>query len=249
MLKEERQNYILDKVREKNKVKSNELAIELNVSEDTIRRDLNQLSHNGLILKVHGGALSTHQNIHQFNESSIFNRENKIKVARKAISFLKDGQVVIMSGGTTNLELSRLIPQNLKLTIYTYSLPIAMRLVEHPNVEIILIGGKLHKKALVTVGVNVIKILSKIKADICFLGTSGIDLEEGVTEVGYEVSFVKRVMIASSQNVISLVTSDKLNTTQRYPICDLNDIHKIITELEPGDPILTPFVNKGVEVL
>lgn len=181
MLKEERQNYILDKVREKNKVKSNELAIELNVSEDTIRRDLNQLSHNGLILKVHGGALSTHQNIYQFNESSIFNRENKIKVAKKAISLLKDGQVVIMSGGTTNLELSRLIPQNLKLTIYTYSLPIAMHLVEHPNIEIFLIGGKLHKKALVTVGVNVIKILSKIKADICFLGTSGIDLEEGVT--------------------------------------------------------------------
>ena len=71
MLKEERQNYILDKVREKNKVKSNELSIELNVSEDTIRRDLNQLSHNGLILKVHGGALATHQNIYQFNETLI----------------------------------------------------------------------------------------------------------------------------------------------------------------------------------
>lgn len=249
MLKEERQNYILDKVREKNKVKSNELAIELSVSEDTIRRDLNQLSHNGLILKVHGGALATHQNIYQFNESSIFNRDNKNKLAKKAVSLFKEGQVVIMSGGTTNLELSRLIPQDLKLTIYTYSLPIAMQLVDHPNIEIFLIGGKLHKKALVTVGVNVVKILSKIKADICFLGTSGIDLVEGITEVGYEVSFVKRVMIASSDNVVSLVTSDKLNTTQRYPICDLNEIHKIVTELDSDDPLLIPFIKKGVEVL
>ena len=116
MLKEERQNYILEKVREKNKVKSNDLAVELNVSEDTIRRDLNQLSHNGLILKVHGGALATHQKLYQFNESSIFNRENKIKVAQKAISLLKDGQVIIMSGGTTNLEVARVVPQELKVS-------------------------------------------------------------------------------------------------------------------------------------
>ena len=249
MLKEERQNYIIDKVRDLNKVKSNELAIELNVSEDTIRRDLNQLSHKGLILKVHGGALSTHQKLYHYNESSVFNRDNKIKVAKKAISLLKDGQTIIMSGGTTNLEFSRLIPKNLKLIIYTYSLTIAMQLTEHPNVEVILIGGKLHKKALVTVGVNVVKVLSKIKADMCFLGTSGIDVEEGITEVGYEVSFVKRVMIASSNTVVALATSDKLNTSQRYPVCDLNEIHKMITDLEPDDPQLYPYIRKGMEVM
>lgn len=249
MLKEERQNYILEKVRENNKVKSNDLAVELNVSEDTIRRDLNQLSHNGLILKVHGGALATHQKLYQFNESSIFNRENKIKVAKKAISLLQDGQVIIMSGGTTNLEVARLLPKELKLTIYTFSLPIAMQLAEHPNVEVFLIGGKLHKKALVSVGVNVVKILTKIKADICFLGTSGIDVEEGITEVGYEVSFVKSVMIASSKNVVALFTSDKLDTIQRFPVCELNEIHKIVTDLSSDDPKLYPYIRKGVEVL
>ncbi len=249
MLKEERQNYILDKIRESNKVKSNELAVELNVSEDTIRRDLNQLSHDGLILKVHGGALSTHQKLYHYNESTVFNRENKIIVAKKAISLLKDGQTIIISGGTTNLEFSRLIPKDLKLIIYTYSLTIAMQLTEHPNVEIILIGGKLNKKALVTVGVNVIKVLSKIKADICFLGTSGIDVEEGITEVGYEVSFVKRVMIASSNTIIALVTQDKLNTTQRYPVCDLNEINKMITDLNPDDSQLYPYLKNGIEVI
>lgn len=249
MLKEERQNYILDRIREHNKVKSNDLAVELNVSEDTIRRDLNQLSHKGLILKVHGGALSTHQKLYHFNESSIFNRENKIIVAKKAISLLKDGQTIIMSGGTTNLELAQLIPNHLKLTVYTYSLPIAMQFTEKPNVEVFFIGGKLHKKALVTVGVSVVKILSKLKADICFLGTSGIDVEEGITEVDYEVSFIKRIMIASSENVVSLVTSDKLNSTQRYPVCDLNEINKIITDLNPDDAQLHPFISSGVEIL
>ncbi len=249
MLKEERQNYILDKIRELNKVKSNELAVELNVSEDTIRRDLNQLSHEGLILKVHGGALSTHQKLYHYNESSVFNRENKTKVAEKAISLLKDGQTIIISGGTTNLEFSRLIPKDLKLTIYTYSLTIAMQLTEHPKVDIIIVGGKLNKKALVTVGVNVIKVLSKIKADICFLGISGIEIDEGITEVGYEVSFVKRVMIASSNTIIALGTFDKLNTTQRYPVCDLNEIHKMITDLDPDDPQLIPYIKKGIEVM
>lgn len=249
MLKEERQNYILDKIRELNKVKSNELALELSVSEDTIRRDLNQLSHNGLILKVHGGALSTHQKLYHYNESSVFNRENKIIVAKKAISLLKDGQIIIMSGGTTNLEFSRLIPKNLKLTIYTYSLTIAMQLTEHANIDIIFVGGKLHKEAMVTVGVNVLKVLSKIKADLCFLGTSGIDIGEGITEVGYEVSFIKRVMIASSSIVVALLTSDKLNTKQRFPVCDLNEIHTMITDLNPDDPQLHPYIRKGMNMM
>lgn len=249
MLKKERQNYILEKLREFNRVKSNELAIELNVSEDTIRRDLNQLAYHGMILKVHGGALSTHQKLYSYNESTVFNRESKIVIAEKAISLLKDGQTIIISGGTTNLELARLLPHELKITVYTYSLTIAMQLTEHPNAEVIIIGGKLHKDALVTVGVNVVKVLSKIKADICFLGTSGLDIEEGITEVGYEVSFIKRVMIASSDMVVTLVASDKLNTTQRYPVCDLNEIHKIITELSPDDPSLHPFLRKGIDVL
>ncbi|MGB5263114.1 MAG: DeoR/GlpR transcriptional regulator, partial [Lutimonas sp.] len=166
-----------------------------------------------------------------------------------AISLLKDGQTIIISGGTTNLELARLLPHELKITVYTYSLTIAMQLTEHPNAEVIIIGGKLNKDALVTVGVNVVKVLSKIKADICFLGTSGLDIEEGITEVGYEVSFIKRVMIASSEMVVTLVTSDKLNTTQRYPVCDLNEIHKIITELSPDDPLLYPFLRKGIDVI
>ena len=249
MLKEERQNYILGKIRELNKVKSNELAIELGVSEDTIRRDLNQLSHNGLILKVHGGALSTHQKLYHYNENSVFNRENKVVLAKKVVLLFKDGMTIIMSGGTTNLEVSRLIPDNIKLTIYTYSLSIAMQLTEHPNVDVIIIGGKLHKQALVTVGVNVVKILSTIKADLCIMGTSGIDIDEGITEVGYEVSFVKRVMIASSKQVVALVTSDKLNTSQRYPVCDLFEIDKLITDLDSNDPLLIPYSKKGVEII
>jgi DeoR/GlpR family transcriptional regulator of sugar metabolism len=188
MLKEERQNFILEKIRELNTVKSNELALELNVSEDTIRRDLNHMAYKGMILKVHGGALSTFQKLYTYNEGSVFNRESKIVIAEKAIALLKDGQTILMSGGTTNLELARLLPPSLKAKIYTYSLTIAMQLAEHPNAEVILIGGKLNKEALVTTGVNVIKVLSNIKADICFLGTSGLDHEEGITEVGYEVS-------------------------------------------------------------
>ena len=249
MLKEERQNYILNKIREVNKVKSNELAIELNVSEDTIRRDLNQLAYKGLILKVHGGALSTHQKLYHYNEDSVFNRDNKIIVAKKALSLLKDGQILIMSGGTTNLEFSRLIPDHLKLTIYTYSLTIAMQLTEHPNVDVYLIGGKLHKEALVTVGVNVVKMLSKLKADMCLLGTSGIDPEEGITEVGYEISFIKRIMIASSDCIVALVTSDKLNTKQRYPVCEMHEITKMITELSPNDPALAAYGKFDVEIM
>lgn len=90
----------------------------------------------------------------------------------KALSLLHDDQVIIMSGGSTNLVFAKLIPANLKATIYTYSLPIAMQLSQHPNIDLIFIGGKMQKNAMVTIGMDVIQVVSKIKADICFIGAS-----------------------------------------------------------------------------
>ncbi|MCB0450149.1 MAG: DeoR/GlpR transcriptional regulator, partial [Confluentibacter sp.] len=175
--------------------------------------------------------------------------EQKKKIVTKALPLLHDGQVIIMSGGTTNLVFSIFIPEDLKVTIYTYSLPIAMQLSQHPNIDLIFIGGKMQKNAMVTIGMDVVQVLSKIKADICFIGASSININQGLTEIGYEVSIVKKAMIEASDKVVSMFSSNKLNTRMPHVVCELSQLDTIVTELETDDPRLEEYKKLGVNVV
>lgn len=249
MLKEERQNLILDKIKLNRKVLSSKLSTELNVSEDTIRRDLNELSVSGLIKKVHGGALPIDSKAPSYEERSNHNLEEKNIIAKKAVKLIKEGQVIIMSGSTTNLQLAKIIPSDINATIYTYSLPIALQLTEHPSIEIIFIGGKLNKSAQVTVGLDVVSSISELRADLCFMGTGGINVLNGMTEPNWEVSHIKKCMIETSNKVIVLCTNNKINEIKRYSVTPLNKINTIITDLNPNDQIFNSFKEKGVKIL
>ena len=228
---------------------SAQLSLKMVVSEDTIRRDLNELDKKGLIKKVHGGAVSTIQKLYHYNEDAVFNSENKNIIANKAISLLEDGMVIIMSGGTTNLILAKHLPKNLKATVYTYSLPIALQLTEHADIEIIFIGGKIQKQSMVTIGLDVSNILSDIKADICFMGVSGICINHGITDEGYEVSTIKKRMIACSDKVVSLITSNKIGVRQAYKVCDISNMDVVVTNMEPTTDSLKAYIEEGVTVL
>jgi len=249
MLKEERRQYILDKIKLNRKVLSTNLSTELNVSEDTIRRDLNELSNNGLIKKVHGGALPLENKAPSYDERSNYNLEEKNIIAKKAVSLIKEGQVIIMSGSTTNLQLAKIIPSDINATIYTYSLPIAIQLTEHSSIEIIFIGGKLNKRAQVTVGLDVVASISQLRADLCFMGTGGIDIAKGMTEPNWEVSHIKRIMIDASDQVVVLCANNKINEVKRYPVTPINDINTIITDIDPNDQIFKPYKDKGITIL
>jgi DeoR/GlpR family transcriptional regulator of sugar metabolism len=249
MLKVERQKYIMDKLSEEQKVSTIKLALDLNISEDTVRRDLNELNKKGHLEKVYGGAFPIIDKPANVFDITILNEDKKNIVGKKALSLIADGQVIIMSGGTTNLAFSKIIPSSLKATIYTYSLPIAMQLSQHPNVELIFIGGKLQKNAMVTIGMDVVQALSKIKADICFMGVSSINVKLGLTEMGYEVSIVKKAMMKASDKIVSMVTSEKLNTKMPYVVCELNQLNTIITDLDPKNPKLEEYIKAGVQLL
>jgi len=249
MKKKERQQKIIDEVSINRKASSSFLSEKLNVSEDTIRRDIKELHDKGIITKVHGGAISNIQKLYHYNEDVIYNKENKIRIAEKAISLIEDNMVIIISGGTTNLMLAKLLPKNLKITVYTYSLPLAMQLTEHPLVETIFIGGKIQRNSMVTIGIDVIQYLSKIRANICFMGVSGIDTETGVTDEGYEVSLIKKAMINASEHIVYLTTSNKLNVRHSHDVCNLSEIDTVVTDLDLGDPKLGKYIAAGLHVL
>ena len=249
MLKEERHQYILDKIKLSRKVLSTDLSIELKVSEDTIRRDLNELSSKKLIKKVHGGALPIDSLAPSYLERSNFNLEEKNTIAKKALSLIKDGQVIIMSGSTTNLQLAKIIPSDINATIYTYSLPIALELTKHPSIEIIFIGGKLYKPAQVTIGLDVVSSISQLRTDLCFMGTEGINVSSGMTEPNWEVSHIKKCMISASNKVIVLCTKNKINKIKRYAVAPIHKIDTIVTNIDPADSTFNDFKEKGVKIL
>ncbi|MCL6461505.1 MAG: DeoR/GlpR transcriptional regulator [Flavobacterium micromati] len=249
MLKAERHQFIITKLADEQRVSTITLAQDLSVSEDSIRRDLNKLHEKGLLEKVYGGAIPLSEKHKSVFDIEISNEERKKVIGNKALSLLHDGQVIIMSGGTTNLVFSKLIPPSLTATIYTYSLPIAMQLSRYPNIDLIFIGGKMQKNAMVTIGMDVLQVLAKIKADICFMGVSSIDSKQGLTEMGYEVSIVKKAMIESAEKVITMFTSDKLNTRKPHVVCDLTRLDTIITDLSPDDASLEEYRKSGVIIL
>ena len=248
MLKKERHGYILQQINIHNKVLSSDLCVQLNVSEDTVRRDLQELDEEGKLTKVHGGALSKsfHFTLHQNN---IYSRPEKEVIARKAVSLIKDGMFVVLSGGTTILELVRCLPPELSATFITVSLPSALELLNHPNCEVIFLGNKLLKSAQIAVGAEVVQRLGEIKADICFMGTNSIDAERGITDLEWEVIEVKKAMLDCSDKIVSLAISEKLNTIQRLQVCSLNKIDLLITELEPGDVQLNSYLQKGLKIM
>jgi DeoR/GlpR family transcriptional regulator of sugar metabolism len=248
MLKKERQAYILHQVSLHNSVLSADLSSSINVSEDTIRRDLNELADSGKVIKVHGGALSKSFNSF-YLRSDVYNVDSKKVVAEKAASLIQDGMFVLTGGGTTIVEMARLLPESLKATFFTGSIPAAYEYAQHPNIEVIFIGDKIAKKSQIAVGGEAITKIKHIKADLCFLGINAIDPEHGITDSDWDVVQVKNAMIESSSQTVVMSISEKLNSSQRIRICGLEDVDILITELDPANRILDPFRLSGLTIL
>jgi DeoR/GlpR family transcriptional regulator of sugar metabolism len=249
MLKQERQAYILHQVNLHNQVLSAGLSLDLNVSEDTVRRDLQELADNGKIIKVHGGALSLSFNDFHYPATHVYAHPQKKLIARKAAALIKNDMFILTTGGTTNIELARNLPQNLKATFISGSLPVALEYTHHPNIEVIMIGDKVSKNSKITVGGEAILKIRQIKTDICFLGVNAIDAEHGITDNDWEVVQVKKAMIESAQRVICLTISEKINSCQPFQVCSVQEIDTLITELHPDDPLLEPYRKKGIEII
>jgi len=248
MLKKERQAHILHQVNLHNRVLSADLCHSMNVSEDTIRRDLVELSEQGQIIKVHGGALSNSFNT-SLQPTNVYSQDNKKIIAKKAVALIRDGMFVLTTGGTTIIELARMLPHDLKATFVTGSLPAAMEYIQHPTIEVIFIGDKISRNSRITVGGEAISRIKSIKADLCFLGINAIDTVHGVTDNDWDVVQVKKAMIESSETVVAMAISEKINTVQKITVCEVTKIDVLLTELNADDNLLDPYKQKGIQSL
>jgi DeoR/GlpR family transcriptional regulator of sugar metabolism len=248
MLKIERHDLIMRQINLHNRVLTSDLVQILNVSEDTIRRDLQELSEHHRLIKVHGGALSkSYQS--SFDDVDVYAREAKITIAKKAISLIKDGMVILTGGGTSIIELVKVLPYKLEATFFTISPFVAIELAKYEKIEVILIGGLFSKNSQVTYGGHVINQLAEINADLCFLGTSGLHPENGLTDTDWEINQLKKTMLNSCRRAAVLCISEKLNTTHRLKVAPLDKIDYLITELNADDHQLDPYQLMSLKIL
>lgn len=249
MQKTERQDYIIHQVNLHNKVLLNDLSEQLQVSNDTIRRDLQDLSEQRRIIKVHGGAVSI--SFHNGHKSTmeVYAYNQKRIIAKKAVELIQPGMFVLSGGGTTIIELARALPYDLNATFISGSLPALMEYSKHPLINVIAIGDKVSKTSMITVGPEAITKIKELKVDICFMGINAINLEIGVSEDDWDIVQLKKAMIEASKKLVCLSISEKINSRQPIPICPLEKVDVLITELPPNEPLLKPYGEAGIKVL
>ncbi len=181
LLSAERRQTILDTLARDGKVVAARLVDELHVSEDTVRRDLRELASQGLVQRVHGGALAPPPQQGSFSSRRAMSADAKPALAQAAVALLAHARVVILDGSTTNLELARRLPAGHDCTVLTNSPPIAAALAEHPTAEVVMIGGRLAKRSQVTVGSATVDFLRTVHADACVLGVCALHPEAGLS--------------------------------------------------------------------
>lgn len=249
MLKKERHQYIVHQVNLHNKVLLADLSEQIEVSTDTIRRDLQELSEAGKIIKVHGGALSPSFHNGHHSSKEVYAYTQKKIIARKAASLIKNGMFVLTGGGTTIIEMARALPPDLQATFISGSIPALFEYANHPNIVVIAIGDKISKNSKITVGSEAISKIRELRVDLCFMGINAINLSTGVSDNDWDIVQVKKAMIDSAQRLVCLTISEKINSQQPIQICDIKKINTLITELPPDDPVLQPYVKAGINVI
>lgn len=247
MLKKERQEFILHQLNLHNKILCADLSNKMGVSDDTIRRDLQELALEDKLIKVHGGALS--KSFHTaFDRKMVYNLEDKHIIAQKTAALVQSGMYILTSGGTSILEFAKSLDPNLNATFFTCSLNAAIEFAHHPSIEVVMIGDKVSKDSMLTTGASAVQTIESIQADLCILGINSLDTQFGLSENDWEVVQIKKAMIKASKKTICIGISEKLNSQQKIKVANLDEIDILITELDPNDPTLLPFKHKGLTI-
>ncbi|MDR3577319.1 MAG: DeoR/GlpR family DNA-binding transcription regulator [Anaerolineaceae bacterium] len=249
MLSAERRQLILNILKRDGRVVVPALSDELGVSIDTIRRDLRDLAAEGSLQRVHGGALPTSPAITSFTDRQRHLTAEKISIAVKAAQMVANGMVIVMGGGITNVQTAEHFPYDLRATIITHNPPVAVALADHPQVEVILVGGKVFKYTMVTVGAETVEAFRRVRADLCFLGVCSLHPDVGISNVHYDEAQVQRALIDCSGEVVALASSEKLGTAGPFVIGSLNELNLIITDQKISDEAIAPYKALGIEVL
>lgn len=232
MYAEERQQHILDRARTAGRVDVNSLAEVLDVTPETVRRDLTILERHGVLRRVHGGAIPVERLGFEAGIEARIERylAEKERIAKAALSHLPDEGTILLDAGTTTLRLAELLPRDHELTIVTNSLGIAATVAQRPNLSLYLLGGRVRGRTLAAVGTWVTDALREVFVDVAFIGTNGLSVERGLTTPDQSESAAKHAMIRSARRSVVLTDHTKIGVDHFARFADLSDIAAVITD-------------------
>ncbi len=249
MLVGQRRNRIIELLKEKHSISVSDLCEILEASEATIRRDLSILENSGKLERTHGGAIYNESN--RINiEDVLSSREGKFlfekqAIAKKAFDLLENHDTIVLDAGTTTYELAYLIGQsNLHLTIVTNSMIVFKELAKNPNVELIILGGKVRTNTLASVGSAAVELMQRLFVDKAFLGANGISLNEGFTTTDMDEAGIKRAMIQSSKQRIILADNSKFNKVYINQFAPVSMVDIIVTDNQTNKELLNEFIER-----
>lgn len=233
----ERQQEIVTRARLDGRVEVKDLADSLDVTPETVRRDLTALERRGLLRRVHGGAIPVER---LGIEPAVADREGRMagqkeRIAKAALDELPDGGAVILDAGTTTIRLAELLPTDRELTVVTHALPIAMLLATRPSITLHLLGGTVRGRTLAAVGPWAERAMADVYADVAFLGTNGLTVERGLTTPDLAEAGVKRALVAAARRTVVLADHTKVGRADFAQVAPLTAVDTVITdsELEP----------------
>jgi DeoR/GlpR family transcriptional regulator of sugar metabolism/transposase len=249
MLTAERRDLLLARLRRDGKLIARDLARELGLSEDSVRRDLRELAAAGLCQRVYGGALPISPALGPQASRSEIAPDSKRRVAAAAAALITPRTTVILDGGTTALEVAAALAPDLDATIVTPSATTAAALASHPRVRIFMLGGQLHKQAVSASGAAAVEQASGITADLALLIIPGIHPVQGLTHADSETAALTRILIRRTADTYVMASIEKLGTVCAYKVAGLSELAGIITDAPPGHPAVQQLRDQGVAII
>ncbi len=228
----ERQQQILAVARRDGRVDVTSLAADLDVTTETVRRDLTVLERHGLVRRVHGGAIPVER---LGFEPGLAQREGllsaeKERIAKAALDELPDGGSVLLDAGTTTVRLAELLPMDRELTVVTHALPVATVLATRSHITLHLVGGTVRGRTLAAVGSWALRELAEIRVDVTFLGTNGLSVEHGLTTPDLAEAAVKAALVAAGRRTVVLADHTKLGREDFAQVAPLSAIDALVTD-------------------
>ncbi|MFB7978471.1 DeoR/GlpR family DNA-binding transcription regulator [Streptomyces vinaceus] len=249
MLAAERRDHLLGLLAREGKVVAKDVAADLGISEDSVRRDLRDLAAEGLCQRVYGGALPVSPAVVDYAARQSVAPDGKQKVASAAAALVRPGGTVILDGGTTALEVAHALPRDLACTVITHSPTVAAALLDHPQAELFLLGGRIFKHSAVACGAAAVEAAQNVSADLCLLGVTGVHPEAGLTTGDAEEAAMKRALAARAADTYVLASSEKIGTASRFRVLPWEKTSGLITDADPHDPVVEQLKALGLEIL
>jgi DeoR family transcriptional regulator, aga operon transcriptional repressor len=250
VLNEERRRDILEILNRDGRVLVVDLAKQFRTSQVTIRKDLDVLQASGRIYRSHGGALPVRESALEdpsLREKEKLHRKEKLQIAAAAARMVREGQVVILDSGTTTTAIARALRKFENLTIITNAVNIAAEL-SGSSLEVILTGGTLRKNSFSLVGPIAEETLSRLNADILFLGVDGFDVQHGMTTPNLLESKVNRAMMDVARVVVAVCDSSKFGRRTLSSIAPTADVHHLITDRGIPKSDMAALKKAGIQI-